>query len=98
LSQERSPGLAAVFSFLFSGLGQIYNGQIFKGLLIISLSFLSILVFIAGSLLIGFSILSKEIFFRIPVTGLVLFFAGLAAIAILGAYSIFDAYRFTSNK
>jgi len=64
LSQERNPGLAAVFSFLFSGLGQIYNGQILKGLLIIFLSFLSILVFLAGSLLIGFSILSKEIFFE----------------------------------
>lgn len=96
--QERNPGLAAVFSFLFSGLGQIYNGQILKGLLIIFLSFLSILVFLAGSLLIGFSILSKEIFFRIPLTGLALFFSGLIAIAILGAYSIFDAYRFTSKK
>jgi TM2 domain-containing membrane protein YozV len=27
----RSPGLAAVLSFFWCGLGQIYNGQIFKG-------------------------------------------------------------------
>jgi TM2 domain-containing membrane protein YozV len=29
----KSPGLAAVLSFFFSGLGQIYNGQILKGLI-----------------------------------------------------------------
>ena len=98
MAQERNPGLAAVFSFIFSGLGQIYNGEIFKGLLIIFLSFLSILVFLAGSMLIGFSILRKEIFFRLPAAGLVLFFSGLIAIAVLGAYSIYDAYRFSSRK
>jgi len=32
---QKSPGLAAVLSFLFIGLGQIYNGQIGKGLLFI---------------------------------------------------------------
>ena len=31
---QKSPGLAAVLSFLFVGLGQIYNGQIGKGLLL----------------------------------------------------------------
>ncbi len=33
--QVKNPGLAAVLSFLISGLGQIYNGEIGKGLLII---------------------------------------------------------------
>jgi len=32
-SLAKNPGLAAVLSFFFSGLGQIYNGQILKGLL-----------------------------------------------------------------
>ncbi len=32
--EERSPALAAVLSFIIAGLGQIYNGQIGKGLLI----------------------------------------------------------------
>lgn len=32
---EKNPGVAAVLSFLFSGLGQIYNGQIGKGLVFI---------------------------------------------------------------
>lgn len=29
--QTKNPGLAAVLSFFFAGLGQIYNGQIGKG-------------------------------------------------------------------
>lgn len=29
----KNPGLAAVLSFFFTGLGQIYNGQIGKGVL-----------------------------------------------------------------
>jgi TM2 domain-containing membrane protein YozV len=28
----KSPGIAAVLSFFFCGLGQIYNGQILKGI------------------------------------------------------------------
>jgi len=32
---EKSPGVAAVLSFFICGLGQIYNGQIFKGVLMI---------------------------------------------------------------
>ncbi|WP_425614557.1 hypothetical protein NA78x_004429 [Anatilimnocola sp. NA78] len=45
----RSPGLAAVLCFFWTGLGQIYNGQIAKGLLLFCLqgflSLLSMLVF-----------------------------------------------------
>jgi len=32
---EKSPGLAAVLSFFIVGLGQIYNGQIGKGIVLI---------------------------------------------------------------
>jgi TM2 domain-containing membrane protein YozV len=31
----KNPGLAAVFSFFYSGLGQIYNGEIGKGIMFI---------------------------------------------------------------
>ncbi len=31
----KSAGLAAVLSFLLPGLGQIYNGEIFKGLVLV---------------------------------------------------------------
>lgn len=32
---EKNSGIAAVLSFFITGLGQIYNGQIFKGILLI---------------------------------------------------------------
>ena len=32
---EKSPGLAAVLSFFWAGLGQIYNGEITKGIVLI---------------------------------------------------------------
>ena len=31
----KNPGIAAVLSFFWTGVGQIYNGQIMKGLLLI---------------------------------------------------------------
>ncbi len=37
----KSPGLAAVLSFFFCGLGQIYNGQILKGLILLVAYFIS---------------------------------------------------------
>jgi TM2 domain-containing membrane protein YozV len=43
----KSSGLAAVLSFLWCGLGQIYNGQIGKGLLFAALYFLSFLLILA---------------------------------------------------
>ncbi|MGV8144066.1 MAG: hypothetical protein ACP5OJ_05555 [Methanothermobacter sp.] len=35
IRDRKSPGLAAILSFLIVGLGQIYNGQIGKGLLLL---------------------------------------------------------------
>jgi TM2 domain-containing membrane protein YozV/RNA polymerase subunit RPABC4/transcription elongation factor Spt4 len=32
---RKNPGIAAVLSFLFTGLGQIYNGQIGKGIIFV---------------------------------------------------------------
>lgn len=94
----KNQGLAAVFSFIFSGLGQLYNGQIVKGLVIIFLSVLSMLILIGGSILIGFWILGKIIFGKELILGLALFFAGLVFICCIGIYSIFDAYRVARDK
>ena len=47
----KNPGLAAVLSFFFMGLGQIYNGQIAKGILFIVLYTVSALLML---ILIGF--------------------------------------------
>ncbi len=40
--EEHSPALAAILSFIIAGLGQMYNGQVFKGLVIFVTSLLVI--------------------------------------------------------
>jgi TM2 domain-containing membrane protein YozV len=97
-NEVKNPGVAAVLSFVFSGLGQIYNGQITKGLLIIFFSALNLLVLIIGAVLIGFWLLRKFIFSGQICLGLFLFLIGLSFICILGIYSIIDAYRVASKK
>jgi hypothetical protein len=92
------PGFAAVLSFVFNGLGQIYNGQILKGLVIVLLSSLSIMVLIAGSILIAFWLLGRIGFSEALIWGSGLFFLGLTCICILGIYSILDAYRTARKK
>ncbi len=47
----KSAGLAAVLSFLISGLGQIYNGQIGKGLVILVVQAINVALM---SILIGY--------------------------------------------
>jgi len=91
-------GLAAVFSFVFNGLGQLYNGQIFKGLTIIFLSSISMLVFIIGAILIGLWLMGKWITPPQAIFGGILFSISLVFICVLGIYSIVDAYRVASKK
>lgn len=47
----KNAGLAAVLSFLIPGLGQIYNGQIIKGFLIVLIQAVNVALF---HVLIGF--------------------------------------------
>jgi TM2 domain-containing membrane protein YozV len=49
----KNPGIAAVLSFLFTGLGQIYNGQIGKGIAFIVVGFvcLALVIVLIGILL-----------------------------------------------
>ena len=100
MSQEKinHPGIAAVLSFVFNGLGQIYNGQILKGLGIIFLSSISMLILILGSILLAFWLLGRAFFGGQLITGLILFVIGLIFICILGIYSIIDSYRVASNR
>jgi TM2 domain-containing membrane protein YozV len=44
VSPPKNPGLAAVLSFFVTGLGQIYNGQILKGLIFFAISLLNVLL------------------------------------------------------
>ena len=100
MSDQTKPhaGLAAVFSFAFTGLGQIYNGQIAKGLVIIFISALNMLMFLSGSILIGAFLLGKVVSFSLLVWGTFLFLTGLLCICVLGIFSIYDAYFFASKK
>jgi len=91
------PGIAAICSFIFSGLGQLYNGQIKKGLGIIFLSSLSIILVLLGALLLWQAIINF-LLVKIFVLGLILFLLGIILICILGAYSIFDAYDYALKK
>lgn len=51
---QKNAGLAAVLSFLIIGLGQIYNGEIAKGLILLVVSYLCIaLAFLIIPLIVG---------------------------------------------
>ncbi len=90
---KSNPGLAAVLSFIFNGLGQLYNGQIFKGLLLISLSTLSLILTVLGGVLIGYWLIAKSCRVDILVSGAILFGSGIIFICIIVIYRILDAYR-----
>ena len=96
--EAKNPGVAAVLSFIFNGLGQLYNGELAKGLTLIFFSGLSMLIFILGSVFIGLWLLGKIIFGKELLLGLVLFCLGLIFICVIGVYSILDAYRVASRK
>ena len=88
-----NPGIPAVLSFIFSGLGQIYNGQIKKGLVIIFFSAIGMLLILGGAVLIGYWLVLKNMPLLFLICGAALFVAGLILICYLGVYSILDAYR-----
>jgi hypothetical protein len=93
-----NPGTAAVLSFVFSGLGQLYNGQIIKGLVVIFLTACSLLIFMVGAIFIGMFFLNRIIMPAQFIWGGALLFVGLVAICIMGIYSIVDAYRVAKKK
>jgi hypothetical protein len=95
---SRIPGIAAVLSFFFNGLGQLYNGQIFKGLLIIFISSVSIIILVIGAIIIGLFLLGKLASVKILILGLALFVGALISTCFLGIYSIVDAYRVAKAK
>ena len=94
----RHPGLAAILSFIFNGLGQLYNGQITKGLLIIFLSSLGLFFVILGGIFIALSLLNKVILPDQLSVGISIFAISLIFTCIVGIYSIYDAYKSAGNK
>jgi TM2 domain-containing membrane protein YozV len=93
------PGVAAVLSFVFNGLGQLYNGEIVKGLFIIFLSSLSMLVLISGSAFIGFYLRKgAAVGGTLLPLGIMLFAGGLISAGVVGIYSIVNAYKVACKK
>lgn len=90
---KNHPGIAAVLSFAFNGLGQVYNGQIMRGLVTVFIAMINMLILITGSVFIGLWFLNKIIFAGQMAVGLALFFIALISICIVGIYSILDAYK-----
>lgn len=87
-----NPRVAALLSFVFNGLGQIYNGEIKKGLTLIFLSGISLLILILGTIFIFYFI--KELPpISFLIWGVCLFFFGLTGMIVIGIYSISDAYN-----
>ena len=95
--QKVNPGLAAVFSFIFSGLGQIYNGQILKGLCLMAFSAMGMVLVIIGFVQIGFCLMSQLFGRGEMLLGSVLLIVGFLLITVLGVYNIYDAYN-TAKK
>lgn len=91
--EKINAGVAAALSFVFNGLGQLYNGQILKGLVIIFLSAVSLIILALGSVLMGLWMLNKITGLNNLILGAVLFLIGLIFICILGIYSIVDTYK-----
>lgn len=82
-----------MLSFVFNGLGQIYNGQIIKGLFIMALSTVSMLVLLVSAVFIGYCLLNNLILIKWFIASLISLGLSIIAIAILGVYNIFDAYN-----
>lgn len=92
----KDSGIAAVLSFIFCGLGQLYNGQILKGLVIIFFAGLSLLLIILGAVLVYFWLVS-QILVQLLWIGIGLFLFGIIIICIISIYSIVDAYKQAKN-
>ena len=97
-NEKSSPGVSAVLSFVVTGLGQLYNGQITKGLLFFFFASVGLVILIFGALLFAFRMLGWASFPGQIILGSILFLLGLAITCILGIYSILDAFRTAQDK
>lgn len=96
--QKINPGLAAVLSFIFSGLGQIYNGEILKGLVIMLFSAIGMILIIVGFVQVVFCIFYENFGEGDLLLGGILAIMGLLLITTLGIYNIYDAYNAAKEK
>jgi hypothetical protein len=86
-------GIAAVLSFLFNGLGQLYVGKISQGLIIMTISAISMIFIIVGAVFVGHWILHRVFSVSELILGIILFVVGIIVACLVGIYSIKDAYK-----
>jgi len=86
-------GIAAVLSFVFNGLGQLYVGKIKQGLIIMTISAVSMILIIVGAVFAGHWIISRLFSIWELIIGLVLLISGIIIACVVGIYSINDAYK-----
>lgn len=95
MSPERAPahpGVAAVLSFVFSGLGQIYNGQIRKGLWFVALATLGLTIVLLGASVIATGLQYNFLNLKIAIASLAAIALGGFLVCWVGIRSIYDAY------
>lgn len=97
-NSSANPGTAAVLSFVFNGLGQIYNGQILRGLTIVLFSFFGLLVLIIAGIPIVYWLLGNTMPKNILILSGCIFLSGLFFVCALSVFSVFDAYRSALKK
>ena len=94
-----NPGIAAVLSFLFTGLGQIYNGQIGKGLTLMSISMINMLMLVVGAVIATIFIIDKSTTSTGNLMlGIALIAVSITCMAIAGFYNIYDAYHTAAKR
>lgn len=87
------PGVAAVLSFIFSGLGQIYNGDLRKGFYLVGLTTTGLLLVILGAVVIASVFFYRFLSPKLLVLGFSILLVGGIIIGVTGIYSIKDAYK-----
>ena len=93
-----NPGLSAVLSFLFSGLGQIYNGEISKGLYIMLGSACGMVLIIIATVQLVICIVNQNFNITAIFLNLIILLFGIIVIAFIGIYNLYDAYNSAKKK
>lgn len=91
-------GIAAVLSFIYNGLGQIYNGEIKKGLAIMTGSSACLIIIIVGAIFSAHWLMTQAFSIVELILGLLAFVIGVCGACAIGYYSINDAYQKAANK
>jgi len=99
MDKYKNPGVAAVLSFIFTGLGQIYNGKIGKGLLLMLISAVSVACLIMGAVITGYWFVDVGKYeFSTLWIGISLIVISILVIAITGIYNIYNAYNVAKSS